>query len=256
MKHIALIDADYLCYRYGFGCKDEALADTVQQVDAELDRIILNVGADDNVVWLSDSTEANFRRIGCPEYKANRTAPRPAHYEGIKAFLLEVFDAQVAVGMEADDALSLNNINNEDTRTTLVSIDKDLLQCPGFHYNPTKNKFFTVDAFAAQYNFYHQLLMGDSTDNIKGIPGVGPVSATKWLAGMRTERELFLRAWQAYSTHFGSAAEGAKQMRIQARLVWLLSADRKCMALGEEDVPENDTVNSYDGLRPAIALID
>ena len=63
-----------------------------------------------------------------------------------------------------------------------VSLDKDLMTCPGWFWNPEKMDFpRLVSVETADYCFHKQWLMGDSTDNIPGIPKVGKVKATKLL---------------------------------------------------------------------------
>jgi len=64
----------------------------------------------------------------------------------------------------------------------IVSIDKDLNQVCGYHYNSTKDKVYYISEAEGIRWFYEQLLQGDSADNIPGLPGIGPKTATKMLA--------------------------------------------------------------------------
>jgi 5'-3' exonuclease len=89
--------------------------------------------------------------------------------------------------MEADDYLGIN----QNESSIICSIDKDLLQVPGKHYNFVKKEFYEVDEETGFRNFYTQLLTGDTSDNIKGIAGIGPVKAKKALADSFTEQEMF-----------------------------------------------------------------
>ncbi len=71
-----------------------------------LDGILLDTGATEFTIWLSDRAENNFRYKIYPEYKANRKdLPRPRHLEALKEYLITKWSARIALGMEADDAL-------------------------------------------------------------------------------------------------------------------------------------------------------
>ena len=54
----------------------------------------------------------------------------------------------------------------------ICTIDKDLLQVPGKHYNFVKQEFRTISPKEGLFNFYWQFIMGDSSDNIKGFDGI------------------------------------------------------------------------------------
>lgn len=58
-----------------------------------------------------------------------------------------------------------------DEPCVLVSLDKDLLQIPGRHYNFVNNEFSHVSPRQALLSFYTQLIMGDKSDNIMGYDG-------------------------------------------------------------------------------------
>jgi len=95
-------------------------------------------------------------------------------------------------------------------RTVIVSLDKDLLMIPGLHYSwhieggPATNRWVREareveisDIEGLKY-FYTQLLVGDPSDNLKGVPGIGKVKASKMLAGDLTEEEMFTIVRDAY----------------------------------------------------------
>jgi len=64
--------------------------------------------------------------------------------------------------------------------TIIWSEDKDLLTIPAKHW--IDGKVVTISEEEAKYNFYYQTLVGDSTDNYKGCPSVGSVTANKLLS--------------------------------------------------------------------------
>jgi hypothetical protein len=91
--------------------------------------------------------------------------------------MLEVHRAEVAFGMEADDLLGINQTKD----TIICTIDKDLRQVPGQHYNFVKDEIFTVSVQQGLLWFYTQMLTGDASDNVSGIRGIGIKKATFFL---------------------------------------------------------------------------
>lgn len=164
-------------------------------------------------------------------YKHNRKdKEKPALYEHIRWYLQAHHGAKMIEGMEADDALSIVytrafkgepvNVSKDPSKTVMkypeeciiCAIDKDLRTVPGTQVN-FNNKIVEADGRYkrvvvteedADRNFYKQLLMGDSADNILGIPRVGPKKADGILAGLTTGEEMFDACWEAYKAHYGT----------------------------------------------------
>jgi len=110
-------------------------------------------------------------------YKGNRTDKRkPHHLAECRDYLVRRWGAIIVDGEEADDYLGWNQTED----TIITTIDKDLDCIKGHHYRPpNKGKegyLYEVSEVEANRNFYKQLLIGDTTDNIQGIPGVGAKS--------------------------------------------------------------------------------
>ena len=135
-----------------------------------------------------------FRHEMYPEYKANRP-PMPEDLavqipyikELVRAMNIPCFETQ---GIEADDiiASAARLLGNNGNKVVVVSGDKDLLQLVNefvVMWDPMKNKVMDVAAVEEKYHVKpEQLLdcyslMGDSSDNIPGVPGVGPKTAEK-----------------------------------------------------------------------------
>ena len=162
---------------------------------------LLNKIQDD--CWSSDFKMAvrgdnNFRDEIWPEYKANRrrqAVKNPSRrIEFVKAITeLAVFEgyAVPAHGREADDLVRIwaEECIKENREHIVVTNDKDLRCIPGKFYDPKENVLFEVDAETAMANYYTQLLCGDSTDNIPGVPGLGVKGATNLISTLSTEEE-------------------------------------------------------------------
>jgi hypothetical protein len=81
----------------------------------------------------------------------------------------------------------------------IVSIDKDFMQVPGWHYNFVKKVKKQVTPEEGLRFFYKQILMGDAADNIKGIHRVGEVRAKRCLP-MRRQRKSCMRVvWRRWA---------------------------------------------------------
>jgi 5'-3' exonuclease len=158
--------------------------------------ILQEVQADDYCIYFSDHREATFRADLYPAYKQNRTQPKPKHYQALKDFLLEKYECKQEVGQEADDGMGI--AQTEDT--VICSIDKDMMQVPGHHFNFVKwTKHFITEEEGTLF-FYKQLLIGDTVDNIKGVTGIGKGKAGKLLDPLLGESEevLFNRTRETY----------------------------------------------------------
>lgn len=189
----ALIDGDLIVYRVGFTVENEDEWIAIARTNDTIHLILAETNCDDFKIYLSDSAN-NFRLKLFPEYKANRVQPKPKHYQVIKDHLINEWDAIVSLGQEADDALGIN----QTTDTIICSIDKDLYQIPGEHYNFVTKTFKTVTPEEGIRHFYNQLLTGDRTDNIPGIYGIGPKKAEKLLQGIHDEMEMYETVVNAY----------------------------------------------------------
>ena len=147
-------------------------------------------------------------------YKGNRKdKPKPLGLKACRERLVKIWGAECSEGEEADDLIAIAAAKSG-YRAVVASIDKDMLQIKGMHYNTRKRKFTHMDGFDGLHFFYKQILMGDSADNIIGLKGIGPVKAEDRLQGCRTEGDL----WEAVVREY----EGNEERVLEnARLLWL-----------------------------------
>jgi len=160
--------------------------------------------------------KGNFRYDIYPEYKSNRKAEdRPIHEDKLRQYLVKFYKAKLVNGQEADDEVSILSTGRTDV--VIASIDKDLNNTPGWHYNyDTKELYFVTDD-DANLNFYRQLLMGDSTDGITGIKGVGKIAAESILPEALTPEEMCAIVWDEYA----SRGYTYEYFVLQGRLLWM-----------------------------------
>jgi 5'-3' exonuclease len=176
---IALIDGDILTYRTGFSSRDIPLSLALSRLNKTIENICKACDAKDYNIYLTSQDHSNFRFEVDPTYKANRSSEKPPYYTDLREYMTEVHKAEIAFGCEADDLLGINQ--NEDT--IICTIDKDLKQIPGRHYNFVKDYHYTVTPQEGLHWFYTQIVTGDNADNVKGLAGIGPRKAELILGG-------------------------------------------------------------------------
>ncbi|MDC0529231.1 hypothetical protein OAO19_03070 [Gammaproteobacteria bacterium] len=224
---IALIDADIICYSVAFAAKDDPLPFALHSVNKMIDNILDKVGAEEYYCFLSGPT--NFRNdvATIKKYKGNRKSEKPEHYADIRKYLIDKHEATVIDGQEADDALGIMQTKLGDD-TCIASIDKDLDQIAGWHYNWRRDEKYYVYEQDADLFFYKQLLMGDSTDNIQGIPRVGEKGAENIITTIMAEfdaepwetleEELYWEILDRYAMAYDKPMEALIE---NARLLWI-----------------------------------
>lgn len=195
---LALLDGDIFCYRCAAVSENESFDIAVFRVVDAIELTLAAVGAESYQLWLSDKRENNFRREIYSEYKANRTQPDPIHLQALKQFLIDEWEANVATGQEADDALGIEQCKAEFGSSIICSIDKDLKQIPGRHYNFVKQEFDEVTPEEGIKFFYKQTLIGDRADNIFGVKGIGPIKAAKLIDHLGSESDMYAACLNAY----------------------------------------------------------
>lgn len=176
--------------------------------------------------------EGNFRFDVSPIYKANRKGTsKPQRLQALRDWVISEYDPYVCHGVESDDVCSFlgwesfnkakKSGNKDDADVVIVGIDKDLMTVPSFHFNNKSGNAFPtwISEFEACKNFYIQLLLGDATDNIEGLPmvrtenlwfkkpqkewyGCGPKVAKWFVDKCKSEVDMFHMAEQLYKDYY------------------------------------------------------
>ena len=151
-------------------------------------------GPNDAFVCIFDASRITFRQDIYPEYKANRSET-PADLIAQGALIRE---GMAAVGMpvlcipgvEADDVIATLAAANCDAPggTRIITSDKDLMQLVSdcvFLYDGMKQREVRAPEVLEKFGVTPdrvvdvQSLMGDSSDNVPGVPGIGPKKAAE-----------------------------------------------------------------------------
>jgi len=173
--------------------------------------------------WATKTTccfteKGNFRYDVLPTYKANRKdLVKPKLFYKLKRFVENNYECKTKDKLEADDTLGILS-TLDPGNCVIATIDKDLKQIPGHHYNWNWGRAFEVDEYYADLYFYQQILTGDPIDGYKGIPGVGEVGAIKILkAAEDAGEDYWLAIVRAYEAK-GMTEEDALQQARVARM--------------------------------------
>lgn len=239
----ALIDADQVAIASAFTAQEEPVEIACARAGSFIETILADTEATSYELWLSGGK--NFRYDVYPEYKANRrNTARPIWEQEVKQYLIENWQANVTDGLEADDMLGIRHL--EEAGTILCHQDKDLNQIKGLHYNwesrrlgvvIRERQWYTVSPEDADYWFFYQLLVGDTTDNIKGVVGIGPKKAAGILHGCENNQERY----EAVAARYASEEE----LDMNARCVYIMRKhnDHWRNILGEDKnaIPAQDS---------------
>jgi DNA polymerase-1 len=150
----------------------------------------------DNIAVVFDAKGKTFRNDIYPEYKANRP-PMPddlrVQIEPLHQIIRALgFPLIVIDEVEADDVIgTFSRQATEKGYSVLISTgDKDMAQLVNANVrliNTMNNQIMTEDSVPQKYQVRpdqiidYLALMGDTSDNIPGVPKVGPKTASKWL---------------------------------------------------------------------------
>lgn len=185
----------------------------IARVDTLMREILHTTQADMYNCFVSG--RSNFRYRVYPEYKGNRTETiDPRFRADCKAFLIQEWNAIPSHGCEADDRLGMAQTSD----SVCASIDKDLLMIPGWHYNWVKDeRTYTAPLDGIRF-IYKQMLIGDKTDNIFGVAGLGPVKSAKLIDCLEDENEMVQVVYDLYN-------QDAKRFVQNATCLWILQEE-------------------------------
>jgi len=216
-----LIDGDIIAYRAATACEQPINwgdghwtlhcfeHDVEESIDQAMEGLIKGSKVKDWITCLTGTK--NFRKNVAESYKANRTDKRkPMLLPHARAYLVDKWNGRIDEGIEADDTLGLLGSSSENY--VIWSIDKDLMTVPAHHYKD--GDFITIDEQEADYWFFYQTLVGDTTDNYKGCPNVGDKKAKALL-----DKDC---SWEAVVGAFEKAGLSEQVALEQARLARIL----------------------------------
>jgi len=183
-----------------------------------------------------DEKEPTFRHKQYPKYKATRDKMPEDLVEQLEPIheLVNVTNIPhlSKAGFEADDVIATLAKRYEDTHDiVIISTDKDLYQLVNDHvrlYDHSKNVYIDVQAVKNKFGIPPEkvldllALSGDSSDNVPGIPKVGPKTAAKLIHEYGDLEEILAHADEVYSDSIrNNLIEYAQQGRLSKKLITL-----------------------------------
>lgn len=174
-------------------------------------------------------------------YKGNRVQDKPHHLDAIRDYIVSNYDAKKVYGVEVDDAVGILYEEGD----IIVSQDKDLRQLPGRHFHPISKVEDTVTEVEGLRNFYSQVIVGDTSDNILGLFGIGKTSSyVKSIQTMETEEEMSSLVSKLYKQRFGSYYK--KFLKENMMLLWMLRSIGSKVPLWQEELMNGDNFYQKD----------
>ncbi|SHJ17672.1 DNA polymerase I [Cycloclasticus pugetii] len=156
-----------------------------------------------------DAPGKTFRNDMYPEYKANRASMPDELREQIKPLhqLIKAMGLPLVMepGVEADDVIGTlaKQAEEEDLNVVISTGDKDIAQLVTNKtslINTMNNQWLDEEGVKEKFGVPPNMiidylaLMGDTSDNIPGVPKVGPKTAAKWLNAYGSLDEIIARA--------------------------------------------------------------
>lgn len=209
-KTIFVIDGSSFLYRayYGLRPLHTAKGEPVQAVYSfcRMIKKIMNMFTPGFMVLVWDSKGPTTRHTMYSEYKATRQAPPSDLFEQ-KKYIVQFADMiglkQITKeGVEADDVMySIAQEHKKDGFTTVfITSDKDMSQALDLQtviYDPFKEEFVDAPAFKERMGFeytklpFYFALLGDASDNIPGVSGIGKKGALDLVTQFASLRDLY-----------------------------------------------------------------
>tara|TARA_R110000744_G_scaffold948_1_gene3491 strand:- start:3826 stop:4539 length:714 start_codon:yes stop_codon:yes gene_type:complete len=220
---ILLVDADSLifasCYRKRETPDSERfyteISDSRNKFDEQFMQIVNHLEEKytiDKVLTFSGS-KGNFRKILTNKYKANRKKTElPPLLNEMHLFVKQQYDSIYGYGVETDDMVARYwyKLTQEFGRNEvmIVSIDKDYKQFPAliYNYHYKHKEILDISEDEAMYNFYEQMIMGDTADNVNYFKGKGKRFAEKYFIDCQTKYQYTKKLYQLFIKEYKSKA--------------------------------------------------
>lgn len=170
---------------------------------------LLDTEQPEKIAVIFDAPGKTFRSDWYPEYKAHR----PVMPEDLQQQIRWIHEVVAAMGLpiicvsgvEADDVIGTlaHQATAKKLEVVIVSSDKDLTQLVNAHITlmntmtgVTLNRATVMEKFGVfpESMIDYLALMGDASDNVPGVPGVGPKTAVKWLAAYGSVENIIAHA--------------------------------------------------------------
>lgn len=232
-ESVVVIDADSLVYYVGSNYQDIRIDLVgIADLDERIKDIFIKSKSANYVGFFGGKGGKNFRydvakTVG---YKSAREAARKREAEKLKeleakgipqeepwikfwepilkAHMKTFWGFTPVFNIEADDAciIAANSLEKKFSRVIMASPDKDLKQREGLLYDYGKGVVHDVSLSVGLRDLAGQMITGDSTDSIPGLPGAGPKLRDTLLEDIyfNSKEEFVTFIKKVYKTHFNT----------------------------------------------------
>ena len=161
-------------------------------LEDNLNRLLDVTGATEYIAVVGSPT--NFRKDVADYYKSNRPKKKDIYYKLLE-LVQDKFSIIMLDNLEADDTARIiyEDKTNDSVDAVIVSVDKDFYSVPCNFYRDLPNNtdgIVTIGKKDAELNLIYQMIVGDTSDNYKGIKGYGEKSAKDFMGDAPTMDKL------------------------------------------------------------------
>ena len=192
------------------------IEDSINKFDEQFQKIVNDLEQEYDIekVISFNGCKGNFRKKITTNYKANRkNQPLPPLLHDMHQYVKDTYESKYGFGIETDDMVARYwyTLSNEFGRDNvmIVSIDKDYKQFPCLMYNyHFKHKVvLDITEQEALYNFYEQMIMGDTADNVNYFRGKGKKFAENYYKDCYTKYQYTKKLYELFKQQYKSKAK-------------------------------------------------
>ena len=243
---ITLIDGNSLVFRAYYGMHNSLTRSDGMPIGAVYGffnmvlPLLAGAKENDSFVCVFDASRISFRQDIYPQYKANRQETPADLLQQSELIRIGTHAMGVPVlcipGVEADDVIATiatQNCQGVDS-TRIITGDKDLMQLVSdciFLYDGMKQREIREPQVFEKFGVKPsqvidvQSLMGDSTDNVPGVPGVGPKTATDLISTFGSLENLYANLDSVKSERIRNLLRDNKEMAYISKQLVTLKRD-------------------------------
>jgi 5'-3' exonuclease len=210
-----LFDADSLVWASCFKAESD-LEKAKIKYDTSFDNILTNLYGryDIDTVITFNNSAGNFRKLLDNNYKANRRGSGISYLlNELHNYVTDKYNGIKTCGVETDDLVARywNHITKEEGRDNVIilALDKDYMQLPALIYNYHYNHqcMYDISEVEALNNFYTQMIVGDTIDNVNYCRGYGKKYAEKLLAECTTHYQFTKKVYELFKKIYKQKAK-------------------------------------------------
>ena len=181
---VVLFDADSLVYSSCCGV-DDILDEAIGKFDEIFMSIVNRLEETYQIerVITFNNSKGNFRKLLDPNYKANRKKQEyPKLLFEMHEHIQEIYSTKSSYGIETDDLVAT-------------------------YWKKLTEEIIDISPYDALYNFYEQMIVGDSADNVNYCKGYGKAYAKKLFKDCNTHYQFTKKTYELFKTIYKSKAK-------------------------------------------------